>query len=96
MFCLPADEKVGPGDRYIAQQLGVLGDRRVRTPVVAIATKADLVAPAAAWPSTSCGGGARRVGGRRAGGAASGYQVGTLADVLVGQLPPGPALYPDG
>lgn len=28
--------------------------------------------------------------------AVDGYQVDTLVDVLVGHLPPGPALYPDG
>ncbi|MEX5266740.1 GTPase Era [Kocuria sp. CPCC 204721] len=39
-FCVPADQKVGPGDRYIAQQVvAAVG----RTPVVAIVTKADLV-----------------------------------------------------
>ena len=39
-FCVPADQKMGPGDRYIAQQVvAAVG----RTPVVAIVTKADLV-----------------------------------------------------
>ena len=42
-FCLPADQKVGPGDRYIAAQLTELASGRDGTPVVAIATKADLV-----------------------------------------------------
>ncbi|KHE74946.1 GTPase Era [Kocuria marina] len=39
-FCVPADQKVGPGDRYIAQQVAAAVGR---TPVVAIVTKADLV-----------------------------------------------------
>src|SRR5881398_3279047 len=34
-FCVPADEKVGPGDRYIAGELAGLGRR---TPVVAVVT----------------------------------------------------------
>src|SRR5690606_40227313 len=38
VFCLPADQRVGPGDRFIAQEL-----REGRTPVVAVATKADAV-----------------------------------------------------
>ncbi|CAL8897828.1 GTPase Era [Kocuria varians] len=39
-FCVPADQKVGPGDKFIAQQVvAAVG----RTPVVAIVTKADLV-----------------------------------------------------
>jgi len=36
-FCLPADEKVGPGDRYLAEELG----RLRRTPVLAVITKTD-------------------------------------------------------
>lgn len=39
-LCLPADEKVGPGDRYIVEQLG---DIAKRTPVVALVTKTDKV-----------------------------------------------------
>lgn len=38
-FCIPADEKIGPGDRYIAQQLAASGNK----PIVAIVTKADKV-----------------------------------------------------
>src|SRR5690625_4712349 len=37
-FCLPADQKVGPGDRFIAEKL-----RGIKRPVIAVATKADLV-----------------------------------------------------
>ena len=43
VFCLPADQKVGPGDRYIANQLAELGRGSSASPVVATATKADLV-----------------------------------------------------
>jgi GTP-binding protein Era len=95
-FCLPADQKVGPGDRYIAQQLAVLADARVRTPVVAVATKADLVQPARLaehlMDVAALGDWSDVVPVS----ATSGYQVTTLVDVLVGQLSPGPALYPDG
>ncbi|MFF8815150.1 GTPase Era [Streptomyces pactum] len=38
-FCLPADQKLGPGDRYIATELA--GIRK--TPKIAIVTKTDLV-----------------------------------------------------
>src|SRR4051812_32048750 len=40
-FCMPANEKVGPGDRYIANDLAHVAQC---TPVVAIVTKTDLVA----------------------------------------------------
>jgi len=41
-FCLPADQRIGPGDQYIAAELAELRRGR-RTPVVALATKSDKV-----------------------------------------------------
>src|SRR4029453_7292115 len=38
-FCLPANEKIGPGDKYIPAKLAAVG----RKPIVAIVTKTDLV-----------------------------------------------------
>ncbi|HKS01884.1 MAG TPA: GTPase, partial [Arthrobacter sp.] len=38
-FCIPANEKIGPGDKFIAAQLAAVG----RKPVIAVVTKADLV-----------------------------------------------------
>ncbi len=90
-LCLPANEKIGPGDRYIAAELAEL-----RAPVIAIVTKTDLVPRAVV---------AERLMAANALGdwaaivpvSAQGLsQVDVLADVLVGYLPPGPALYPDG
>src|SRR5947208_9650062 len=40
-FCVPADEKIGPGDKYIARELAGIK----KTPIVAIVTKTDLVPP---------------------------------------------------
>ncbi len=92
VFCLPADQKVGPGDRFIAAQLAGLSG----TPVVAVATKADLVAPARLAEHlvsiTELGEWADVVPVS----ATSGFQIETLVDVLVGHVPEGPALYPDG
>ncbi len=91
VFCLPADQRVGPGDRFIAQELA-----RGRTPVVAVATKADLVsrerlaehllaiADLGDWADVIPVS------------AASGYQVAALADLLLTHLPVSPPLYPDG
>ena len=39
--CLPANEKIGPGDRYLVGEAAKVR----RTPKVAVATKSDLVAP---------------------------------------------------
>ncbi|WEV79377.1 GTPase Era [Janibacter cremeus] len=41
-FCLPADQKIGPGDGFIASDLREL-QRAKNVPVVAIATKSDAV-----------------------------------------------------
>jgi len=92
-FCLPADEKVGPGDRFIASQLASVAGR---TPVVAVVTKTDIAGRDAVAE--------RLVEADRLGqwadvvpvSAKDGFQVGLLADLLVRNLPPGPPLYPEG
>jgi GTP-binding protein Era len=95
-FCLPADERIGPGDRLIASELAALRTAGRATPVVAIVTKADAVSRdrlAAALVAVSEAVDAVDVVPVSA---REGYQVGTLADVLVGHLPQGRPLYPDG
>jgi len=95
--CLPANEKPGPGDRFIVNEMGKVK----RTIKVAIATKTDLV--------TSEQLGEHLLAIQRLGeetgtewaeivpvSAKSGDQVALLQDLLVGLLPIGPQLYPDG
>jgi GTP-binding protein Era len=95
--CLPANEKPGPGDRFIVNEMGKVK----RTTKVAIATKTDLV--------TSEQLGEHLLAIQRLGeetgtewaeiipvSAKSGDQVALLQDLLVGLLPVGPQLYPDG
>ncbi len=93
VFCLPADQRIGPGDRYIAGELTRL---RTATPVVAVATKADTVSKGRLAEHllqvAELGEWADIVPVS----AVEGYQVDTLVDVLVGHLEPGPALYPEG
>jgi GTPase len=92
-FCVPANEKVGPGDRYIAGELAALAGR---TPVVAVVTKADLVSRDVV--------GERLLEIAAIGdfadvipvSARDGFQVGLLADLLVARLPEGRPMYPDG
>ena len=90
-FCVPADEKVGPGDRFIAAELTAL-----RTPVVAVLTKTDQATKQQTAEQllalTQLGDWAEVVPVS----AVAGEQVGLLADLLVARLPEGPALYPDG
>ncbi|WP_101524847.1 MULTISPECIES: GTPase Era [Nocardioides] len=95
--CFPANEKIGPGDRFIVRELGKVR----RTIKVAIATKTDLATPeqigqhlldiAALGVETDTEW-AEIVPVS----AVDGSQVGLLADLLVGLLPEGPQLYPDG
>nr|WP_106982510.1 GTPase Era [Streptomyces megasporus] len=96
-FCLPADQKIGPGDRFIAKELATLR----RTPKVAIVTKTDLVdSQALAEQLVAVDRLGKELGIEWAEivpvSATAGTQVGLLADLLVPLLPEGPALYPDG
>jgi GTPase len=92
-FCLPADERIGPGDRYIAEQLGQVASR---TPVVALLTKVDKVdreqVAAALMAVTELGDFAEIVPVS----AQDDFQVDTVDEVLAKFLPLSPPLYPDG
>ncbi|MGZ8801842.1 MAG: GTPase Era [Mycobacterium sp.] len=93
-LCIPADEKIGPGDRWIVEQIRAVAPK---TTLIGIVTKIDkvskdqiaeqlmavseLVGPAAEIVPVS---------------ATSGAQLDALTDLLAAQLPPGPAFYPDG
>ncbi|MEI7778792.1 MAG: GTPase Era [Actinomycetes bacterium] len=96
-MCVPADEIIGPGDHFIAKQIATSR----RKPMLAILTKVDKVTrdvvaerlmqlaklgedEGIAWTDIVPVS------------AVDGSQVDLLADLLVAQLPPGPALYPDG
>ncbi len=95
-FCLPADQRPGPGDTFIARELAELRRAR-RTPVVAIATKSDRVDKQRLaehliaidqlgdWTEiVPCS-------------ATRGDQVEEVREVLAAHLPPSPGpLYPEG
>ncbi len=95
--CFPANEKIGPGDRFITGEVAKIR----RTIKFAVATKTDLATPEQIGEHLL----AIQEIGREAGiewaeivpvSATAGDQVSLLADLLVGQLPEGPQLYPDG
>jgi GTPase len=92
-FCLPANEKVGPGDRFIAAELTEV--RRGR-PLVAVATKADAVDRGRLTEHLLAVSELVEADDVVPVSAVDGYQVDLLADVLVSHLPPGPPLYPEG
>ncbi|HET9499073.1 MAG TPA: GTPase Era [Marmoricola sp.] len=95
--CFPADQKPGPGDRFLVNELAKVR----RTTKFAVATKTDLVSPDRLAEHLM----AIAELGRETGtewaeivpvSAVEGDQVGLLADLLVARLPEGPPLYPDG
>jgi GTP-binding protein Era len=91
-FCVPANEPVGPGDKFIARELAQVK----QSPVVAIVTKSDLatkdqiaeqllkVGELGDWadivPVSAPGG----------------FQLDVVADLLIAKLPEGMPLYPEG
>ena len=92
VFCVPANEKVGPGDKFIAAEL----NRIERTPVIAVITKTDAAerseVAAQLLALSQLGEWAEIVPVS----AVAGEQVELLADLLIARLPEGPPLYLDG
>ena len=93
-LCIPADETIGPGDRWIYEQIRAVAPH---TTLVVVVTKIDKVSKekvAAQLMAANAltGGGAEIVPVS----ATTGEQVDLLTGVLAAQLPPGPAFYPDG
>lgn len=90
-FCIPANEKVGPGDRFIARDLEM-----VRAPIVAVVTKADTVSREALAQQllavNELGDWADIVPVS----AKKGEQLEVLIEVLTSHLPVSPPLYPSG
>ena len=92
-LCIPADETIGPGDRWIYEQIRAVAPR---TTLVVIVTKTDKVGKekvaAQLMAASKLADGAEIVPVS----ATTGEQVDLLTGVLAAQLPPGPAFYPDG
>jgi GTP-binding protein Era len=99
-LCLSADAKVGPGDAYIAGELARARRGGARA-TFAVITKTDVVSPAqVAERLVEAAELGAKVGLEWAEvvpvSAVDGANVGVLTDLLIGLLPAGPALYPDG
>jgi GTP-binding protein Era len=92
-FCVPADEKIGPGDRFIAAELTKIARR---TPVLGIVTKTDVVKPDRVAEQLLALQDVMDFAELIPVSAVDGYQVKSLEDLLVTRLPEGPQLYPDG
>ncbi|NBH11828.1 MULTISPECIES: GTPase Era [Amycolatopsis] len=92
-FCVPANEKIGPGDKFIANELQKIAKR---TPVIGIVTKTDLVQPQQVAEQLLALQQVMDFAELVPVSAVDGFQVDTLAKLLVERLPEGPQLYPGG
>ncbi|MET8653207.1 MULTISPECIES: GTPase Era [Nocardia] len=93
-LCIPADEKIGPGDRWIVQQIKQMAPK---TTVLGVVTKIDKVSRDEIAAQLL---GLSRLLGPDADvvpvSAVKGEQVEVLVDVIASKMPEGPAFYPDG
>lgn len=91
VFCVPADASVGPGDRFLANLLA-----GARAPVLAAVTRSDLASRDTVAERltevAALGDWAELVPVS----ALSGEGLATLADLLMGRMPTGEPLFPDG
>ena len=94
-LCIPADEAIGPGDRWIFEQIRAVAPK---TTLVVVVTKIDKVSKDRVGAQLVA---VNDLAGEHAAAivpvsATTGEQMDVLIDVLAGQLQPGPAFYPDG
>src|ERR1700751_1223948 len=96
-LCIPADEAIGPGDRWIVDQIRSVAPKTTLQKLIVIVTKIDRVpkdrvAAQLVAVSELVTSSAEIVPVS----AVTGEQVDVLIDVLATALPAGPAYYPDG
>ena len=94
-LCIAADAPIGPGDRFMVEEL-----KTNRRPRIALITKADLVPPMVMIERlTEISALATTLGFEWAEiapvSALSGFQVDLVRDLFLSHLPEGPRLYPD-
>jgi len=91
-FCVPATERIGPGDKYLACELTALA----HTPVVTIVTKTDQASREQIASQLTAAAGLGDWADIVPVSAVAGFQLKELTDVLISHLPAGRPLYPDG
>jgi GTP-binding protein Era len=90
-FCVPANEKIGPGDQYINAQL----DQFKRAKKIAIVTKTELVDKETLATRLLAVSALRDFDAIIPVSALGESQLDVLTDVLIGLMPESPALYPE-
>ncbi|GIL28609.1 GTPase Era [Actinocatenispora comari] len=89
-LCVPANEPIGPGDRFIVRAL-----QDVRATKLAIVTKTDLADRETVAQQLLAVSALADFAEVVPVSAVSGEQVELVAELMIGQLPPSPMLYPD-
>ncbi|QSB04467.1 GTPase Era [Natronoglycomyces albus] len=90
-LCIPANEKVGPGDRFITREITDL-----RAKVIAVVTKADLVSKDELARQLMTVQELGEFADIVPCSATTGENIDAVTKVLSGHLPESPQLYPDG
>src|SRR5690625_85053 len=93
-MCIPANEKVGPGDKFIATELQELRRGGRKKPFIAIVTKSDLVTPQALATQPIAVDQLAPWAEVIPVSAVSDFQIERLKDVLAKYVPISPPLYP--
>ncbi|WP_246083721.1 GTPase Era [Nonomuraea diastatica] len=91
-FCVPANEPIGKGDRFISDKLAAVK----KTPVVAVVTKCDLASKEQIAEQLLAVSDVGEFAAIVPVSAQSGDQLDVLADVLIEHMPESPPLYEDG
>jgi GTPase len=90
-LCIPADEKIGRGDKFISSEMAEL-----KPTMIAVVTKTDLVDKKALAEQLLAVNQLADFADIVPVSAVRGDQIGVLVDVLSRHLPESPQLYPDG
>src|SRR4051812_29475974 len=90
VFCVPADQPVGAGDRFIARQL-----QSFKAPVVVVVTKTDAASKKQIAEQLMAASSLVDAAEVVPVSAVAGDQVELLEDLLIGLLPEGPPMYPE-
>jgi GTP-binding protein Era len=90
VFCIPADQPVGAGDRFIARQL-----RAIKAPIVVVVTKTDVAGKKQIAEQLMAASTLVEAAEVVPVSALKGDQVELLEDLLIDLLPEGPPLYPE-
>jgi GTP-binding protein Era len=90
VFCVPADQPVGTGDKFIARQL-----REIRAPIVVVVTKTDAAGKQQVAEQLMAASQLVEAAEIVPVSAVKGDQVELLESLLIEMLPEGPPLYPE-